>query len=105
MAWRGVQMKATADASYYSKLQAAEGNRVRLSPRYLQEQLLRRMANTTKRYYGKNLADILGQLDRSNADVAAAAEAAAAEGAAGGGGGGVGGGEATAADGSSDTAK
>ena len=54
------QMIANADASYYTKMQAAEGNRARLSPRYLREQLLRRMANTTKRFYGKNLGDVLG---------------------------------------------
>ncbi len=57
------QMKAQADASYYAKVQAAEGNRARLSPRFLQEQLLRRMANTTKQYYGRTLTDVLTALD------------------------------------------
>ena len=57
------QMKAQADASYYAKVQAAEGNRARLCPRFLQEQLLRRMANTTKQYYGRTLTDVLTALD------------------------------------------
>jgi regulator of protease activity HflC (stomatin/prohibitin superfamily) len=57
------KLKAQTDASYYAKVQAAEGNRARLSPRFLQEQLLRRMANTTKQYYGRTLTDVLAALD------------------------------------------
>ena len=56
------QIRANADADYYSRIQAAEGNRKRLSPRFLKEQLLTRMANTTKRYYGRDLADVVGSL-------------------------------------------
>ena len=76
------RMKANADASYYSKRQAAEGNQARLSPRFLQEQLLRRMANTTKQYYGRTLTDVLTALDldqmRAGLTTPPAAQAAAA---------------------------
>jgi len=46
------------DALFYSEMKKAEANKLLLSPQYLQLELIRSVANTTKVYFGPSMQSL-----------------------------------------------